>query len=110
MHPHLNHATARGGLTYPGDAYALLGTLGILTARLPQLLQQITDYLATTAAAGRLRETPDGPCGGDAGAAVIAAADALSRAADDATVLRAALGSAQSAIASVEYTTTETGA
>jgi hypothetical protein len=52
----LAHATrpARGGLTYPADAYELLGTLGLLAARLPQVLAQTSTFLTTELQAGRV--------------------------------------------------------
>lgn len=100
----LNYAT-RGddGLHYPGDAYALIGTLGTLAERLPQLCEQISAYLERAWFAGQLEETPDGPRQGDARLAVADAIDALTRATNDATAMRAALGNAQAAIGAVRY-------
>ena len=51
----LNHATLGGqGLHWPADAYGLLGELSLAAAGLPQLLAQVTRWLAAALAAGRL--------------------------------------------------------
>jgi hypothetical protein len=51
----LNHATAgRDGLGQPADAYEILGELSLAASRLPQLLGQLSRWLATALAAGRL--------------------------------------------------------
>jgi hypothetical protein len=51
----LNHATLGGtGLDWPADAYELLGDLSLAAAGLPQLLAQISRWLAGALAAGRL--------------------------------------------------------
>lgn len=54
----LNYATAGDapGLTYPADAYALLGTLAAGTGRLPQLFGQVRAFLAEQAAGGGLAD------------------------------------------------------
>jgi hypothetical protein len=100
----LNYAT-RGddGLLYPGEAYSLLGELGILASRLPQLYDQIGDFLARGEAAGHLDETPDGPQHGNARLAVGDAIGALKRAVNDAETMTAAVKNAQSAIRAVRY-------
>ncbi len=100
----LNYAT-RGdaGLLYPGEAYCLLGGLGILAARLPQLYDQIGDFLARGQAAGHVDETPDGPHGGDARLAVGDAICALKRAVSHAEAMSVAVNNAQSAIRAVRY-------
>ncbi|MCT9090491.1 hypothetical protein N4G70_16700 [Streptomyces sp. ASQP_92] len=43
----LNHATqsAKGELTYPGDAYDVVASLKTLTQRLPQTFQQLAFFL-----------------------------------------------------------------
>ncbi|SOE27239.1 hypothetical protein [Streptomyces sp. OK228] len=50
----LNHATqsAKGELTYPGDAYKTVASLKLLTQRLPQSFDQISDFLGRLAKAG----------------------------------------------------------
>jgi hypothetical protein len=51
----LNHATrTEAGLDQPSAAYDILGALAAAAARLGQLLTQITRYLDTALAAGRL--------------------------------------------------------
>lgn len=101
----LNYATlpGQGGLTYPGDAYDLLAGLGTLAERLPQLCQQVARWLTDEQRAGHLVEGAHGPCGGSDALAVAHAADALSRAAGSAVVLRGMLGRAQSDISAVSY-------
>jgi hypothetical protein len=105
----LNYATAPGkdGLTYPGDAYELLGALWTLSQRLPQLCHQTVDYLRGEQDAGRLGETPNGPHHGDAGAAVGEATEALWRAVTAANDLTGAFKEAQAAIRAVEYVASE---
>lgn len=43
----LNHATLspRDGWEYPADAYSVVGNLGTLVMRLPQLLEQVTQHV-----------------------------------------------------------------
>ena len=53
----LNYSTNGGpGLEYPGDVYSLLGALYTGTERLPQLLMQLTSFLAAQAASGTLAD------------------------------------------------------
>jgi len=101
----LNYATqpGRDGLTYPGDVHSLLGALGTLTERLPQLCDQLGRWLATEQAAGHLAEGEHGHYGGDSGRAVIAARSALGEAGRTATRLTSLLGEAQAAISAVAY-------
>ena len=101
----LNYATlpGQGGLTYPGDAYDLLAALGTLAERLPQLCQQVARWLTDEQRAGHLVEGAHGPCGGSDALAVAHTADALTRAAWSAVVLRGMLGRAQSDISAVSY-------
>lgn len=49
----LNHATS-GGLGQPAVAYAVLGELSLAASRLPQLLAQVSRWLAAALAAGQL--------------------------------------------------------
>jgi hypothetical protein len=53
---YLNYATApgAGGLENPGDVYSLLGALGDVPGRMPQLLGQIAAWLQDESAAGRI--------------------------------------------------------
>jgi hypothetical protein len=51
----LCHATlGNGGLAQPADAYELLGELSLTASRLPQLLGQVSRWLAGALAEGRL--------------------------------------------------------
>ena len=51
----LNHATLGGdGLGQPADAYAVLGELSLAASGLPQLLGQVSRWLAAALAGGRL--------------------------------------------------------
>lgn len=101
----LNYATApgKGGLTYPGDAYSLLGSLDVLASRLPQLCEQVAAWLTSEQSAGRLAETSSGRYGGDSARVVTAAGSALAEAGRTASHLSSLLGEAQAAIAGVEY-------
>lgn len=58
---YLNHATrpGAGGLEYPADAYALLGSLSAAIGGLPQLLGQLSRFL-TRLHADRLRDDHGG--------------------------------------------------
>ncbi|WP_327431744.1 hypothetical protein [Streptomyces sp. NBC_01236] len=49
-----NHATqsAKGELAYPGDAYEVVASLKLLTLRLPQSFDQVSDFLGTLAKTG----------------------------------------------------------
>jgi hypothetical protein len=65
----LNHATlGAGGLGQPADAYDVLGELSLAASRLPQLLGQVSRWLAAALAAGRLGcddgADPAGPVSG----------------------------------------------
>ena len=56
----LNHLTlSHEALEFPGEAHDLLGYLAAAASCLPQLLDQVGDWYAAEAAAGRLR-TDDG--------------------------------------------------
>jgi len=76
----LNHATTFGhigdALAFPADADAVLGSLSTAAQRLPQLLDQLRDWLVGELAAGRLR-VGHGPHAGDPAAATEAAARKL---------------------------------
>jgi hypothetical protein len=51
----LNHATlGPDGLAQPADAYELIGELSLAAAGLPQLLGQVSRWLAAALAGGRL--------------------------------------------------------
>jgi hypothetical protein len=68
----LNYATlpAAGTLTGPADVYDVVGALGSLTGRLPQVLSQLQSFLAGEHAAARVRIV-DGPHTGDPAAALV---------------------------------------
>ncbi|MEC4018863.1 hypothetical protein [Streptomyces sp. H27-D2] len=50
----LNHATrsTKGELSYPGDAYEVVASLKVLTQRLPQSFDQLSNFLAVLAKTG----------------------------------------------------------
>ncbi|WP_371662611.1 hypothetical protein [Streptomyces sp. NBC_00280] len=50
----LNHSTqsAKGELTYPGDAYKTVASLKLLTQRLPQSFDQLSHFLGALAKTG----------------------------------------------------------
>ncbi len=52
----LNHETLPGknGLQYPADAYAVIGALALAAERLPQALSQVSGWLWSEDAAGRV--------------------------------------------------------
>jgi hypothetical protein len=95
----LAHATrpARGGLTYPGDAYELLGVLGLLAGCLPQVLAQIEAFLTGELAAGRV-VIAAGDHTGNPGAVIGEAAAFLRRAQAAAAGLARDLDAAQSTL------------
>jgi hypothetical protein len=92
----LNHATRDpGAITEPATLYAVTGNLATLADRLPQLCDQLADWLARESAGGRLAD--------DRGQPVLAAVEParfqLAAAAGLAGELGAALGAAQAAAA-----------
>jgi hypothetical protein len=89
----LNHKLISGGLTYPADAYDTIGTLRTLADRLPQSLGLIARWLGQEHDRGAIGHDS----GGDAGEYILATADALGRAQEDAELLAAALDVAQQA-------------
>jgi hypothetical protein len=94
----LNHATGRHaghGLTWPADAYRVLGSLYTGTGRMPQLFTQLGTWLTRQAAAGILADDQ----GRDVTVLAAAAGEALASAAAAADTLTARLQSAQQAIA-----------
>lgn len=100
----LNYATrTTDGLNDPADAYELLGTLAQLAERLPQLCEQIRDYLTEAHNRRELFEPADGPHQGSATLALMLTRDALGRAAGDALTMREALRNAQSELRAVRY-------
>lgn len=99
----LNHATlppAAPGLDYPGDAYAVLGSLGEAAARLPQALEQIDRFLTGLLDSARLTVN-DGDY--DPAGRIAVASEALDDAKAAALQLRELLGEAQTAINALGY-------
>jgi hypothetical protein len=88
----LNHQT-RDGLAAPAEVYAVIGGLSTMTARLPQLLQQLSRYLIAEQTAGCIRHDTEP----DPTAAVKAALAALNDASARAESLRSALDAAHQA-------------
>lgn len=100
----LNYATrGHDGLNDPADAYELLGALGQLAERLPQLCEQIRNYLTNAHNRGELFEPADGPHQGSATLALMLTRDALGRAAGTAAALRTDFRSAQAEIRAIRY-------
>ncbi|WP_329532388.1 hypothetical protein OG568_18630 [Streptomyces sp. NBC_01450] len=99
----LNHATqsAKGDLVYPGDAYKTVASLKLLTQRLPQSFDQLSDFL------GRLAKT--GAVTADYGAPddhLAEARSALASAAITAQTLAEYLDRGHSALAPLGYDST----
>jgi hypothetical protein len=89
----LNHATFSGqggALACPSDADAVIRSVATLASRLPQLLDQVREWLRGELRAGRL-EAAYGPYAGDPSAALAAAGTPLLDAAAIAARLQAAL-------------------
>lgn len=97
----LNHATqsSRPGWEFPADAYSVVGELGTLVMRLPQLLQQVEAHIQRLSDADHIRSDR----GGDGAEEVTAARDALGRASTDAVSMQAALDTAHSALSPLAY-------
>src|SRR5262245_59361369 len=93
----LDYATgghARNGLTYPANAYDVLGWLAAAAHRLPQACGQLADWLDAEHAAGRLADDRRRPVTD----LIAQARSHLGQAASAAASLGDALGRAQSAI------------
>jgi hypothetical protein len=101
----LNHRTlpATGELAEPGDVDEILAALATLTARLPQLLDQLSGWLLDQHRAGRLRVDLLAPTP-DAGGAVQATVTALENAADASRQAGRAIGAAHQHTAHIAYT------
>ncbi|PZS25790.1 MAG: hypothetical protein DLM61_19475 [Pseudonocardiales bacterium] len=101
----LNHLTLeRGGVRYPSEVYRLLGTLTSMTAKLPQLLQQLERPMQGWVEADLL-SIDDGDYRGDPVAAAAALSVYLTEEAPAAIDrLHRALAEAQKAIAWASYT------
>lgn len=91
---HQTHPANEGGLRYPGDVYELLGSLCTAAHRLPQLFDQLGEYLRVQAVSGHLGDSNGADPEERAALAMTALADARRRA-DQVT---RALQSAQNAI------------
>jgi hypothetical protein len=100
----LNHATfpgtesTPGGLAWPSDAYDVVASLGLLAARLPQLLGQLDRFLTGEVDAGRV-VVAGGDYAGDPQAAAAVASHWLDHARINAAALHHALDAAQQAVA-----------
>jgi hypothetical protein len=97
----LNHATqlAKGGLTYPGDAYSTLANLKSLAHQLPQAFQQINDFITRLESDGHLRSDR----GRDSAEEVAAVTAGLTMAIQDAETLAEHLDDVHSALAPLAY-------
>ncbi|MEU3148430.1 hypothetical protein [Streptomyces sp. NPDC006999] len=96
----LNHATLspRDGWEYPADAYSVVGNLGTLVMRLPQVLEQLTDFVERLHADGHVKAD-----GGDTIERVFNLGAAKSDAEDAATKLRSALDEMHAALSPLAY-------
>jgi hypothetical protein len=96
----LNHATFPGadGLRWPFDAYDVLASMTLLTARLPQLLGQLDRWLTGEVEAGRV-VVAGGDYADDPQAAAAVASHWLDHARINAAALHHALDAAQQAVA-----------
>jgi hypothetical protein len=95
-----NHATFPGasGLTFPSDAYDVLGALELLASRLPQLLTQLDRFVSREVEQGRVA-VDGGEYAGDPQAAAAVASHWLETARAHAAQLGHALDAAQQATA-----------
>jgi hypothetical protein len=84
----------KGGLAYPSDVYRIVADLYSATARFPQVCDQLTRFLRTQAATGRLYEAR----GRDVAGQVSEAAMQLRAASEAARNLTTALQNVQAAI------------
>jgi hypothetical protein len=101
----LNYATSpeKNGLVYPSDVYSVLGELTTAIGKLPQALQQMSQFIGAQVADGAARENPHyGRHGGDAEAAHGELAATVRQASGLATDLARLLGKAQSATAGLD--------
>ena len=96
----LNHATLspRDGWEYPADAYSVVGGLGTLVMRLPQVLEQLTEFVGQLHADGHVVAD-----GGDTIERVYNLAAAKGDAVDAADKLRAALDEMHAALSPLAY-------
>lgn len=101
----INHITGwPAGLTYPSDAYQVLGDLARAAAMLPQACRQIADQLDDWHAAGLIGIDPATRYAGDPGAAVLATTSGLDEAATTARRVSAVLDDAAHALAWAHWT------
>jgi hypothetical protein len=105
----LNHATFPGtdGLQFPSDAYDVIASLGLLAARLPQLLGQLDHWLTRQVETGRVA-VDGGDYAGDPQAAAAVASHWLDHARINAAALHHALDAAQQAVAYMAATSAAT--
>lgn len=100
----LNHLTGSpGALEYPSDVHRILGSLNVLTARLPQLLGQLTLFLGRQHEAGNV-VADYGKYAGRTDAAVTTTVQELAQAVRHAQHLHDALAAAQTACSGLSYT------
>lgn len=89
----LNYARRDAGLEYPGDVYDLLRWLKVRVQRLPQLFDQLAQFVYGDLEAGRVRAAS-----GEAGTSVHGAKIALDEAAGAAKAVLQHLEQAQAAV------------
>jgi hypothetical protein len=107
----INHITGwPHGMTYPSDAYTVLGRLASVAAMVPQAVGQIDHTVTGWHAAGHIGIDRGQPFAANPGEAVVAAASALARASDRAAELYEALDTATQALAYAHWTGLHTDA
>jgi hypothetical protein len=98
----LNHATLPAdreeGWEFPADAYSVVGNLGTLVMRLPQALEQLTEFVERLDAGGHVRAD-----GGDTGDRMVALRAGTGDAVAAAERLRAALDEMHAALSPLAW-------
>jgi hypothetical protein len=101
----INHITGRpAGLTYPSEAYRIVGQLATVAARLPQACEQITRQLRRWSDAGQVGIDAGTTWAGNPAGAVLDALAGLDEAAVAAEHLYAGLDQASGALCYAHYT------
>jgi hypothetical protein len=105
----INHITGwPTGLTYPSDAYTVLGELAAFVARLPQALRQIEARLLRWHADGHIGIDRGTEFGGRPASAVAEATNALQRARYSSADLFLSLDTAGQAVGNAHWTGPDT--
>jgi len=98
----INHLTLRKptgeGWEFPSDAYSVVGNLGTLVMRLPQALEQLTEFVVTLDANDHVRADD-----GDTGDKLVALQAGTTAAVAAAEQLRTALDEMHAALSPLTY-------